>query len=44
MLACMATLAGVAAAEAVEWVRATYDQRAVETEGQEAFVGAFPRA
>jgi hypothetical protein len=44
VLACMATLAGVPAAEAVGWVRATYDERAVETEEQEAFVGAFPRA
>ena len=38
VLACMARLAGVPAADAVEWVRANYDRRAVETPGQEAFV------
>ena len=41
VLACMATLAGVPAADAVEWVRANYDRRAVETPGQEAFVQTF---
>jgi hypothetical protein len=41
VLACMATLSGVPAAEAVEWVRANYDERAVETAEQEAFVAAF---
>jgi hypothetical protein len=41
VLACMATLAGVPATEAVEWVRANYDRRAVETPKQEAFVRGF---
>jgi Protein-tyrosine phosphatase len=41
VLACMATLAGVPAADAVEWVRANYDERAVETHEQEAFVAKF---
>jgi hypothetical protein len=41
VLACMATLAGVPAAEAVAWVRANYDERAVETPEQEAFVRSF---
>jgi hypothetical protein len=34
----MAVLAGVPAADAVAWVRANYDARAVETEEQEKFV------
>lgn len=38
VLACMAVLAGVPAADAVAWVRANYDARAVETEEQEKFV------
>jgi hypothetical protein len=41
VLACMAVLAGVPSAEAVAWVRANYDERAVETEEQEAFVERF---
>jgi hypothetical protein len=41
VLACMATVAGVPAAEAVEWVRANYEPQAVETPEQEAFVRAF---
>ena len=41
VLACMATLAGVQSSEAVAWVRANYDQRAVETAEQEAFVERF---
>ena len=35
VLACMAVLAGVPAAEAVEWVRATYCRRAVQEPGQQ---------
>ena len=38
VLACMAILAGVPADEAVEWVRSTYDSRAVETNEQETWV------
>jgi len=38
VLACIAVLAGVPAADAVAWVRANYDARAVETEEQEKFV------
>jgi protein-tyrosine phosphatase family protein len=41
VLACMATLAGVPAADAVAWVRANYDDRAIETPEQEVFVRAF---
>ena len=41
VLACMATLAGVPSAEAVEWVREHYDSRAIENEEQEEFVRAF---
>jgi protein-tyrosine phosphatase len=41
VLACMATLSGVPAAEAVAWVRANYDGRAVETDDQEALVARF---
>jgi hypothetical protein len=41
VLACMATLAGVPATEAVAWVRANYDRRAVETPEQEEFVRSF---
>jgi hypothetical protein len=44
VLACMATLTGVPASEAVAWVRANYDDRAVETEEQEAFVRSFSTA
>lgn len=40
-LACMAILAGVPAANAVTWVRTEYDNRAVETAGQEAWVAWF---
>jgi hypothetical protein len=40
-LACLAILAGTPASDAVEWVRANYCQRAIETSEQEAFVGAF---
>jgi hypothetical protein len=41
VLACMAVLAGVPSTEAVAWVRATYDARAVETPQQEEFVRSF---
>jgi hypothetical protein len=40
-LACLAVLDGVAADEAVVWVRAHYDRRAVETRAQARFVRAF---
>lgn len=40
-LACLAVLTGTSPGEAVEWVRATYCQKAVETEEQHAFVAAF---
>jgi len=43
VLACMAILAGVPANQAVEWVRATYDSRAVETIEQEEWVIWFRR-
>jgi len=41
VLACMAVLSGVAREDAVAWVRASYDMRAVETREQEAWVGWF---
>jgi Protein-tyrosine phosphatase len=41
VLACMADLAGVPSTEAVAWVRAMYDARAVETPQQEEFVRSF---
>jgi hypothetical protein len=41
VLACMAVLAGTPATEAVPWVRANYDVRAVETEEQAAWVEWF---
>lgn len=40
-LACLAIIAGTPPSEAAEWVRAIYCPRAVETDGQEAFVEAF---
>ncbi|MGI9005316.1 MAG: protein-tyrosine phosphatase family protein [Streptosporangiaceae bacterium] len=40
-LACLAVLDGVPAAEAVGFVRAHYDPRAVETAGQRRFVARF---
>jgi protein-tyrosine phosphatase len=40
-LACIAILDGVAAAEAIEYVRARYDQHAVETPWQRRFVARF---
>lgn len=39
-MACLARMAGVRG-DAVAWVRAQYDPRAVETAAQEAFVHAF---
>jgi len=41
VLACMAILAGIPPNEAVAWIRANYDPRAVETEEQERWVGWF---
>jgi hypothetical protein len=41
VLACMAVLAGVPAAEAVAWVRTNYQARAVETRRQRAWVEWF---
>jgi Protein-tyrosine phosphatase len=41
VLACMAVLAGVSAAEAVAWVRGAYRREAVETADQEAWVRWF---
>jgi protein-tyrosine phosphatase len=41
VLACMAVLAGVPAGEAVAWVRASYQARAVETQRQRAWVQWF---
>ncbi|HEX7103802.1 MAG TPA: protein-tyrosine phosphatase family protein [Nitrolancea sp.] len=38
VLACMATLAGVPAGDAVAWVRAHYAEEAVETAEQESWV------
>uniref|UniRef100_UPI0039BF93EC hypothetical protein n=1 Tax=Lentzea alba TaxID=2714351 RepID=UPI0039BF93EC len=40
-LACLAVLDGVAAAEAVAYVRARYDRRAVETQWQRRYVARF---
>jgi hypothetical protein len=40
-LACLAVLDGVPAAGAVDWVRARYDPRAVETPWQRRFVRRF---
>ena len=42
VLGCMAVLAGVPPERAVAWVRANYDERAVETPDQEAYVRSFP--
>src|SRR5829696_2586660 len=41
VLACMAVLAGMPAAAAVEWVRKNYDPRAVETAEQEQWLAWF---
>ncbi|WP_214107795.1 protein-tyrosine phosphatase family protein [Acrocarpospora catenulata] len=42
VLACLAVLAGVPAADAVGWVRANYHPRAVETPWQRRWVTRFP--
>jgi hypothetical protein len=42
-LACLAVLDGVSVAEAVQFVRAGYDRRAVETPWQRWFVGRFAK-
>jgi protein-tyrosine phosphatase len=42
-LACIAVMAGVPAAEAVDYVRDRYDRRAVETPLQRRFVRQFRR-
>ncbi len=44
VLACMATIAGVDTDDAVSWVRANYDARAVETREQEGWVRWFAGA
>lgn len=41
-LSCLAVLAGVPATEAVDWVRANYQRRAVETPWQRRWVESFP--
>jgi len=41
VLACMAVLAGVPVPEAVQWVRQSYDARAVETDDQEEWIAWF---
>jgi hypothetical protein len=41
-LACLAVLAGVPATGAVDWVRAHYERRAVETPSQRRWVRHFP--
>jgi protein-tyrosine phosphatase len=41
VLACMAVLAGVSAASAVDWVRREYNPAAVETHAQEQWVRWF---
>ena len=40
-LACLAVLTGHPARDAVAWVRSSYCARAVETQGQEAFIAAL---
>jgi hypothetical protein len=41
VLACLAVCAGVQVSDAVEWVRANYDRRAVETQEQIQLVETF---
>lgn len=41
VLSCLAVCAGLQSSEAVEWVRATYDRRAVETDAQIQLVESF---
>ena len=40
-LACLAVLTGTPPGDAVAWIRAAYCEKAVETDGQRAFVAAF---
>jgi protein-tyrosine phosphatase len=42
VIACLAVLSGVPAAEAVEWTRKHHHPRAVETPGQRRWVANFP--
>ena len=42
VLACLAVLAGVPTTDAVDWVRANYHPRAVETPWQRRWVRRFP--
>jgi protein-tyrosine phosphatase len=42
VLSCLAILAGVPSTEAVQWIRAHYSSRAVETPWQRRWVEAFP--
>ena len=42
VIACLAVLSGVPAADAVAWTRANYHERAVETPWQRAWAGRFP--
>jgi protein-tyrosine phosphatase len=42
VIACLAVLSGVPAAEAVAWARANYHRRAVETPWQKRWVRRFP--
>ncbi len=42
VMACLAVLAGVPRAEAVDWTRANYHRRAVETPWQRRWVARFP--
>ena len=44
VLSCLAIVAGVEAASAVAWIREHYDQRAVETDEQHAFIARFARS
>jgi hypothetical protein len=42
VIACLAVLSGIPAAEAVEWTRKHHHRRAVETPGQRGWVSRFP--
>jgi protein-tyrosine phosphatase len=44
VIACLAVLAGLSAAEAIPWTRANHHPRAIETPWQRAWVGRFARA
>jgi len=44
VLGCLAVRAGVQPKDAVDWVRDHYDQRAVETSEQSAFIERFARS